>query len=410
MRLFKRNKPSKEQNGGVNISYSPYSDALLFGKYTQNGYLGLSAVFAAVDIISNSVALLPVNVKQMEENERTILYNHPVARLFDSMTMNRYNVIKTLVWEMILFGNSYLYIHRDEQGNPVKLTYLQHSDVTINYDKYKDEITYGIANHKNIPAKAQAENVMHFFKNTNDGINGVGILNYAARTLRLGDYLNSAADDFFGSGCGINGILKFTGRVMDDQKQKIRQQWSTIHNAGTQGGGLAVLEGDCDFIPVSHDANDAQLLESRTYQVSEIARYFNISPVLLQDLSNGNTYGTIEAMNINFVEYTLMPYIVLMQEEMNRRLFPTGSKYYIDLDENVLLRSDKQSQANYLHTLVSDGILNRNEARDMLDLNPVEGGDDFIIPYTDIAQNTIGDDSNEEINTQNTENERINEE
>lgn len=366
-----------------------YSSPLLFGSYTQNNFLSIPAVYAALDIISSSIALMPINLRQKEENKDTIVENSPITALFDNMLQSKYTLFRTIVFDTIWWGNSFIYIKRDGKGNPIKLTYLQHGDVAIEYDKFNDTVSYNVVNHRNIPKKVKQYDMLHFIKNSKDGITGIGLLAYASGAMKLTDNMNNAASDFFGSGCGINGILKFQGMVPDKSKKDIREQWSAIHGAGSVGGGLAVVGGDCDFIPVNADPTKSQMLESRQFSIAEIARYFGISPLLLQDLSHGNTTA-IEAVSIQFVKYTLMPLVSLIENELNRKLLTGITNMWLDLDESVLLSSDKQAMANYLSTLTKNGIITTNEARKQLDLNPMEGGDELIIPYTDLGMNTIG--------------------
>jgi len=136
------------------------------------------------------------------------------------------------------------------------------------------------------------------------------------------------------------------------------------------------------------------MLETRLFNVSEIARFFNINPVLLGDLSK-SSYSTIEAANIEFVTHTLMPYIAMIECEFNRKLIaPNEEGFSLDLDETYLIRGDKNSTATYYKTLVEAGIITRNEARRGLGLNELDGLDKIVIPYTNIADNTVGEDKN----------------
>ena len=376
---------------GSVVETSPYSTPLLFGSYAQNNYLTIPAVYAALDLISSSIAVMPLQVKQKGDNKSAVVEDHPVLKLFDEMLQSKYTLFRSIVWDVLWYGNAYIYIKRDGQKNPIKLTYLQYGDVSVNYDKTHGTVTYNIANHLDTPETTKPEDMLHFFKNTRDGVTGIGLLAYASQAFKLADNLNSAANDFFGSGCGINGILKFQGIVPDKSKQDIRNQWSQIHAPGAAGAGLAVVGGDCDFISVTQDPSKSQMIESREFGIAEIARYFGISPLLLQDLTNGTS--NIEEISIQFVKYTLMPLVSLIEHEMNRKIFPGISSTWLDLDETALLAADKQSLANYLSTLTQNGILSINEARVQLGLNEVEGGDALLIPYTDLGMNTINPDS-----------------
>ena len=140
------------------------------------------------------------------------------------------------------------------------------------------------------------------------------------------------------------------------------------------------------------------MLETRLFNVAEISRYFNINPVLLGDLSK-SSYNTIEAANLEFLTHTLMPYVSMVQDEFNRKLVkPSEAGITIDLDESYLIKADKNSTAQYLKTLVDSGIISRNEARKQLGYNEIKGCDDLIVPFTNIKDNTIG---NQEENSKN---------
>ena len=379
----------KEKRNAVHQSESTeltYEQALQFQKYTTLKALKLSAVYAAMSIISNSIALLPIYVKQRKDNQKSIVNNSPIAKLFYSMLQSKHNAIKQLVWDLLLVGNSFLYIKRDAQGKPEELIYLDPHDVVVNYDKQNDRLDYTVSNHKQIPKLVKKENIIHFAKDTKDGINGRGFLFFATDVIDLAGFTQQAAEDYFGSGCNVTGILQFKGRVTPEQMKKIRQQWTQIHGNGMSG--LGILEGDAEYTPISQNSAEAQMLETREFNVSEIARFFNISPILLGDLSH-NSYSSIEDSNIEFVSHCLLPIINLMEEELNRKLI-VNKNQYIDFDENELLKSNKSTMAQYYVDLVSNAILTINEAREQLDYNPVSGGDDLIIPYTKIEDNTIG--------------------
>jgi HK97 family phage portal protein len=204
----------------------------------------------------------------------------------------------------------------------------------------------------------------------------------------LSKYTDASASSYYQSGCNLNGILTVTGNPSQEEIEKIRMNWRKMHN-GDNSNRLAILKGNMNYQAIGTSASESQMLEARLFNVSEIARFFNISPVLLGDLSK-SSYSTIEAAQLEFVQHTLYPFIVMFESELNRKLCH-NSNVRIDFDESFLIRTDKTAQANYLNTLVSGGILSVNEARANLGLNPIEGGDRLVIPFTDLSQNTIGE-------------------
>ena len=396
--IFKRNNSTVtvQTTGSVPMSQSSQENtnitsALMWYNYGEIIPLRLSAVYAALSIISNSIATLPIYVKQLKDNERTIVKNHRIQKLFYNMLQSKHTAIKQLVWDLLLYGNAFLYIKR-ENGIPVKLIYMQHGDVNVIYKKEQDVVQYQCCNHTAVPQLVKQEDMLHFAKDTYDGINGRGFMFFAADILKLAGFTQKAATDFFGSGCNLTGILQFKRPLKPGQQEAIRSQWQQTHSAS--GGGLGVLEGDSEYIPIAQNSADAQMLETRQYNVEEIARFFNISPILLGDLSH-NSYSSIEDSSIEFVQRTLLPIINLMEEEINRKLI-TNNTQYVDFDETKLLAGNKNVMADYYTKLASNAILTINECREALGYNPIEGADDLLIPYTDIEQNKIGGNGDEQ--------------
>ncbi len=366
-----------------------WSDSLLFGQFSKKTASGLSAWFAACNLISNAIAQAPIYVKERAENKNTIVEDHYVIDLFNDMRISRFIVFKQLINDIIYKGNAYLYIKRTN-GKPSKLIYLQPSQVSIVYNQLDDDLKYLVTSNKNVKRTVLPDDILHFYMWSRDGVNGVSLLNYGQRVVDLANAAEQTAKQFFDSGCQITGVLSFNGRVTSEQKQKIRESWNTIHS-GDNGSGLAILEGDSKFEKIAANSQEAQLLETRNYNTTEIARLFNISPILLGDLSH-TSYADIEQAQLEFVTHTLLPYIIMFETEIDRKLLKSERTRFFDIDETSQLKGTKNALATYLSTLVSNGIMTRNEARYILDLNPVEGGDELVIPYTKIEDNTINNE------------------
>lgn len=400
--IFKRNssKVTVETSDGVvhkseSSESAPFISALTFGMRNNISALKLSAVYAAISLISNAIAALPIYVKQHKDNTDTILENNPIQKLFYNMLQTKHTAIKQLVWDLLLWGNAFMYIKRKD-GKPDKLIYLQHGDVQVDYKKEQDLVQYNVNNHNAIPKLVKQEDMIHFAKDTYDGINGRGFMYFASDIINLAGFTQKAAEDFFGSGCNLTGILQFKRPLKPGQQEQIRSQWMQIHSSGQ--GGLGVLEGDSEYIPISQNSADAQMLETREFNITEIARFFNINPVLLGDLSH-SSYNDIEQSQIEFVTHTLLPIINLFEDELNRKLI-TNSRQYIDLDESELMKGNMTTLANYYSTLVSNGIITIDESRKQLGFNPFNDGysNKILIPYTKISDNIINQDNTDETN------------
>jgi HK97 family phage portal protein len=381
LNLFKRSNTNASQVEersftGAEISLNSLLD-------NSGPVTSLSAVYAAVEMISNALAELPILIKV----DGIVDTEHPFNHLFCNNLMSKYVLIKQLVWDILIMnGNALLYIRRDSRGVAKELIYCKPADTQIMYNESTRDLYY--LNQKVAKGRIEPKDMIHLYKNSQDGINGRSIISYAKKVFDLSKYTDATASNYYQSGCNLNGILTITGNPSQEEVEKIRMNWKRLHGADGNSG-LAILKGNMNYQSIGQSAAESQMLEARLFNVSEIARFFNISPVLLGDLTK-SSYSTIEAAQLEFVQHTLYPFIVMFEEELNRKLCHR-SNVRIDFDESFLIKSDKSVQANYLNTLVSGGIMSINEARASLGLNPIEGGDKVIIPFTDISQNIIGE-------------------
>ena len=378
-----RNKPEKRE---VNIYNPNLSDSLQYGlnssKYTA---LSLSTVYSAVNLISDAIACLPITIKAHNKEGVLELDQHPLKDIFTSNLTTKYTLFKTILQSVLLKGNAYCYIER-KAGKVTGLRYLQPEDVQVYYRKETKELYYTCAY---LPTKRiMPADMLHFLKYTVDGVQGISVLSHARRSLNIANQTENTAATFFSSGCNLNGVIKVHSNLSNEQKQDIATSWRTIFGSGNTSGGVVVVPSNMDYQAVSVSGEDAQMLQSRQYNVADIARFFNISPVLLGDLSNAG-YSTIEATNLQFLSYTLNPYIVMIEEELNRKLVSGGENLEINLDETAILRTDKAQQASYYSTLLSMGVLSINEVRKELGLNEVEGGDNHNLAYNDVSKSNI---------------------
>lgn len=391
----------KKEKRSNELQYvSNFSDALCFGSLIQNNTaMNISAVYRATELISDSIAMLPIKIQQLDnENGKNEMKNHPLNLVFSDKNNNnilsKYTLMKLLIQSVILKGNGFAFIERANDGTVLGLRFLESQDVVINYNKYTNKLYYQTTLF-NSQKKMNIEpiNMIHLIKNTYDGITGLSVLSFANRTIKTANATEESAKSFFDNGMNLSGVLTVQGQLQQKQKEEIRQSWSQAYSNG--GQGLAVLQGNMSYQPIQINAKDAQMLESRIYNVQDIARFFGISPVLLGDLSNAS-YNTIEAVQNEFLVHTLQPYVTMIENEFNRKLLkPSEKDLNIILETNEILRVDKAAQANYYSTMLSNGLLTQNEIRKELGYNPIEGGNKLVIPFTDISQNTL-EENNEE--------------
>lgn len=399
MNLFNNIFKKKEKRGNEYSYITSYADALTFGCIMpSSNAMAISSVYRAVDIISDAIASLPIQVKLKDRKHKDVVENHPIYTAFYGGLLSKYQIMKLMVQSVLLYGNGYAYTKRAADGTVTGIKYLRPQSMNIHYDVVRDELYYISYDLNNNANAIEPCNIIHLAKNSFDGITGESVIKYADRTIRNANSTEESANDFFTNGRNLSGVLKVQGQVSDKQKQEIRSSWNQAYSKG--GNGLAVLQGNMDYQPIQLSAADSQMIESRQYNVQDIARFFGISPVLLGDLSH-SSYSTLEAVQNQFLLQTLQPYITMIEDEFNRKLLlPSESNLTINLDETYLMRSDKTATATYYSTLIDKGILCVNEARRELGYSEIEGGDKHIIPYTSINSNIINKeqttDGNEE--------------
>ena len=390
MKLFgleiRRNKEEKRELEYISCT----STALPFGQLLNNySAMNISAVYRATELISESIAMLPIKIKITDKEHKEELESHSLNLVFQNKygLMTRFNFIKLLIQSVILRGNGFAYIDRAEDGTVKALRFLESNDVNIFYKKGKEESLYYTCNY--IKGKIEPINMIHLVKNSYDGVNGVSLISYASRSINLANSTENSANNFFKSGCNLSGVLTVQGQLTDRQKNDIRTSWNQAYTNG--GSGLAILQGNMEYKPIQLSASDSQLLESRSYNVQDIARFFGINPILLGDLSH-SSYSTLEAAQQEFLLHTLQPYIVMVEEEFTRKLTkPSEKNIQVNLDETAILKTDKAALASYYGALLDRGVICINECRKELGLSPINGGDKHVLPYTKLEDNIISE-------------------
>lgn len=369
-----------------------------FLDYFKNlkGYdaMSISSVFAATNLISNGIASMPWKVKTYDEN--LVPPDLYLCHVTDGMVQTKFMFVKNLIKDVLIYGDGFAYIERDRSGMPIRLRYVQYGDCSVYYNDMTDDLYYRMP--KISSRFIEPINVIHVFMNSKNGVTGRGILDFARNAISLAGYTDKAAKEYFKNGMSVQGIIKSTSTtpLSKDKREKLRKGWNSVD------GGIRVLEGGLDYQQVQSNSREAELTANRIFNVQEVSRFFNINPVLLNDLSK-MSYNTIEQANLEFVTHTLSPYILLLEEELNRKLVLPKDRmlYYIDVDEESIIKSDRNSLATYLGSLVDKGIITRNEARQRLGIKPLEGADGLTVSYSDISQNTVSEGNSNDIFSEN---------
>lgn len=342
----------------------------------------LSTVYRCVDLISDSVAVLPLKTYALDKDGfKREFKEHPAYSLLDlepNEDMTRFVFFKTLMASVLLTGNGYAYIERDYKLNVLQLIYLPTSHVSIVWITDKMGIMrkrYQVTGFKEL---VEPRDMIHVLNFSYDGIIGVSTLTHARQTLGIATNSEEHAAGFFKNG-GMSGILTVEGARLDKgQKDQMYTTWEDrIIN---HPNGIAILEANMKYQPITINPKDAQLLESRQFNVVDICRFFSVSPVKAFDLSK-SSYSTVEATQLQYLTDTALAVITKIEQEINRKVFLPSERGHViaEFDTSAILRTDKGAQAAYWKDLSVIGAATPNEVRRENNLPKIENGDKAFV-------------------------------
>ncbi len=339
--------------------------------YSSEQAMRLSAVYRSVEAIANSLAVMPFVIYKAD-GDKQIKVNNGLSNLLNlrpDKRFNRVEWVRIMVTSLLLKGNAFAYIERDEQLNVTNLIYLD-SD-TVNPTVMPDgSIKYLVTG---MSKAVDAVNMIHLYLHLGINYKGISVIQYASKSLDLASQAEAHADNFFRGGANLSGVIKASSTLTNDQKRQIQESWRSAFgtNSNTKTS-VAVLPAGLDYQPISVTPEDAELLSTRKYNVVEIARFFGVPPYKLY-MYDGASYSSMEWAQIMFLSDTVQPLVELIKAELNLKLFKPSQvgKLTVDMDDTVLLSTNKETEANYYKTLLVNGIISINEARYKLGYEPI---------------------------------------
>lgn len=381
---FLRQKAKRSATKQELSSVSAWSTSGFFSRSDRP--MLLSTVYRCVDLISDSVAMLPLETYRIDwEGFKKPFKTHPAYSILDAEPngdMTRFTFFKTMVSSMLLKGNAYAYIERDSSLNVVQLIYIPSDYVGLEWIMDANGVQrkrYRVSGFKDLVEPASMIHVLNF---SYDGITGVSTLAHARNTIELTNNSEAHAEGFFTSGANTAGVLSVDGvRLNDKQRQEIYDTWEARTNPITgRPNGIVVLEQNMHYQPITVNPRDSQLLESRQFNVVDICRFFSVSPVKAFDLSK-SSYSTVEATQLAFLTDTLSPLLSKIELEINRKVFLPSERSYVraEFNTSALLRADKAAQSTYWREMFNVGAATPNEIRRESNLPRIDGGDKAFV-------------------------------
>lgn len=368
---------------------------------THQSALQVAAVFACVSLIAGAIGSIPLQVYQRRpDGVRERDDNHPLLPrlcLEPSPMVSALVFWETLITDMLLDGNAYAVIDRDLNGRVRRLIYVKPDSVSVRL--VEGELSYIVAispDREQLPKATKDDiafvgfypsDILHFPGVGWNGKTGMSVIKSAALNS-VGNALS--ADQFTGlyfkQGISSPGYIKFPQKLTKDQFEMMRQYWKEKVVGADQAHLPPIITEGGEFAPLNIKADDVQLLETRKFQVLDIARIFGVPPHMIGAQETTTSWGTgIEQQSIGFVRYTLRPHLTRIEQELNRKLF-RKRQFFAEFDVNALLRGDVKAR-NEAHQIALGGNQNPgwktvNEIRREENLSPLPDGDTLYQPLT----------------------------
>lgn len=385
-----RDKPKDALTGS---RYSFFYGNTSAGKsVNEHTAMQMTAVYSCVRILAETVAGLPLHVYRYTDNGgKEKHWQHPLYRLLHdepNLEMTSFAFRETLMSHLLLWGNAYAQIIRNARGEVVALYPLMPNKITVDRDSsgrlfylYRRNPEDFSSQDKPSEVYLQPSDVLHIPGLGFDGLVGYSPIAMAKNAVGLAIATEEYGAKFFANGAAPGGVLEHPGVIKDPQK--VKDSWNTVYQGSGNAHKVAVLEEGMKYQPIGISPEQAQFLETRKFQINEIARIFRVPPHMLADLEK-SSFSNIEQQSLEFVKYTLDPWVVRWEQAMCRSLLSESekSKVFIKFNVDGLLRGDYVSRMNGYATARQNGWMSANDIRELenLDRIPVElGGDLYLI-------------------------------
>lgn len=361
--------------------YGPRSSPVASGvTVNETTALTYSAVWCATRILSEGVAGLPALLyRRMEAGgkERAadqllygMLHDEPNPetdsfQFFDQMTG----------W-LVNWGNARAEIQRNGAGMPVALWPIHPSRITIKDRVPGEPLVYRVANNNGTYIEIPAADMIDICGPlSDDGVTGKGVIRQAREAIGMGMATEKFGASFFGNGAMPGGVLTHPGRIKEEARKNMRRSWNEMYSGPTNANKIAILEEGVKYEKLSVPPEEAQFLETRQFNVTEIARWYRIPPHMLADLSRA-TFSNIEEQGIDFVVHSLRPWLIRWEKAITRKLLPTEIRqtYFVEFLVDALTRGDIAKRTSALQIQFMNGAINQDEWREIENRNPLPDG------------------------------------
>jgi HK97 family phage portal protein len=358
-----------------------YSSSYTGKSVTETTALATVAVYACVRILSETLASLPLILYRRLPRGKERATNHPLYKLlhdFPNPEMSGFNFKETLMAHLVTWGNAYAEIEWEDRLTVKGLWPLRPDRIQV--VRENEEIVYKYNSPKGM-VRLPSYRVLHIPGLSFDGLVGYAPITLAREAIGLALATEEFGARFFGNGSAPGGALKHPNKMSKDAKENLRNSWNEQHRGLENANKIAILEEGMDWVKIGIPPNDAQFLETRKFQRNEIASFFHIPPHMIGDLERA-TFSNIEEQALEFVVYTMRPWLVIWEQAINQKLLNPNEReeYFAEFLVDALLRCNFESRTRGYWQAIQGGWMSPNEVRDLENRNPRDGGDEYLQP------------------------------
>lgn len=349
---------------------------------THDIAMQIEAVFACVRVLSETIASLPVILyERISDTEKRRAVEHPLYRLMHDApnpAMTSYEFREVAQSALELRGNSYSEIDRDNAGRVSALYPIPADAVRVESNGW--DLKYHIRTKTGTPV-LDPSRVLHIkFLPGTDGIVGLDPIAACRESLALSYATREFGATFFGNGATFGGTLEHPGKLSKAAQDLLRESINEKHQTGAKAHKFLILQENMKYQQIGIAPENAQFLETRKFQVTDIARIFRVPPHMIGDLDRA-TFSNVEQQAIDFVVHSIRPRLVRWEQALNRALLLPSEqgRFYFEFLVDGLLRGDIFSRYQAYQIGINTGFLSRNEVRNIENMNAVEGLDEYIV-------------------------------
>ena len=357
----------------------------------ERSALGVSAVLACVSLLSDMVAKLPLELYQRTKTGPNPITRHPSIKLMGGRPCELHSSFELRQMMMTgkeLGGNGYARIFRDSSYEPTAIEWLAPCDVRpemIRRSGGNSMIVYHVRERE----KLNSGDILHIKGFSQDGVCGLSPITILRESIGTALSQTHAAGKLMRDGTQFPGYLISSQTLPSDKIKDARAEWDKQHAGAANAGRVPILNGQFDFKQTNGMSMvDAQFIESRRFELQEIARHYRIPPFLIGDSTASTTWGTgIQEQTLGFLNFCLDPHLTAFEQAMNGALLTIEEQaagYYFRFDRDEIASVSRQDTAAYFQTMRGIGVYSVNDIRRKLDeptIPAAEGGDDYSLPF-----------------------------